>query len=96
MDGVHVVDECLHSLMYTAYSAVHGLLLDALITCEVAQVLLQVIGEFDIHQMAQVLALVALQVADLLLIGEAYVGSKIEIESGDGLSSVHFVLCCFE
>ena len=96
VDGVHVVDECLHSLMNTAYGAVHSLLLDALITSEVAKILLEVIGEFSIHQMTQVLALIALQVADLLLVGEANVRCKIEIEGGDSLTAVHFVLCCFQ
>ncbi len=82
--------------MHTAHGAVHGLLCDTLVALQAVEVLLQIVLELHVHQVAQVLGLIALQIADLLLIGEAHVGGEVEVESGDGLSAVHLVLSSFE
>ena len=92
MDGVHVMDKGLHSLMNPAYSLVDGMLLDALSALESCQGSLQEVVYGSIVQLAVVLGIQLLQHLHLLDIRTADEGSQIIVEGRNGLTAVHLVL----
>ena len=96
MDGVHVVDESLHSLMHAVHGLVDGVLLQALATLQIVEWLLQIVVDWSIIEVAQVFACQLLQVLHLFLIRHAYVWSQIEVEGWDSLTAVHLVLAGLE
>ena len=51
VDGVHVMDECLHGLMHATHGFVHRVLDDALLALQAVEVLLQVIFQFHLIKM---------------------------------------------
>ena len=96
MDGVHVVDECLHRLMHAVHGLVDGVLLQAFAALQSVERLLYVVVDRRIIEVAQVFACQLLQVLHLFLVRHAYVWSQIEVEGWDGLAAVHLVLAGFE
>ena len=94
VDGIHVVDERLHGLMYTAYGLVHGMLQYACLALKAVEVLDEVIVEGDLIEMAVVGAEEFLELLHLLDEGQADIRCKIEVEGGDSLSAVHLILGC--
>ena len=93
VDGVHVVDECLHCLVYAAHGAVDGVVKDTLLAGETGELCGEVILDLSVVEIGIVFAVELLEVLNLLDIGRAYVGRHIEVERGDGLTAVHLVLC---
>ena len=96
MDGVHVVDECLHGLVYAVHGLVDGMLLKAGFALKTCEVFLQIVVDGDVVEVAQVFACQLLQVLHLFLIRHAYVRGKIEVEGWNCLTTVHLVLASFQ
>mgnify|MGYP006916025813 CR=1 FL=1 len=92
MDGVHIVDKRLHCLMDTADGLVDGVLLGTLGALEADKVVLEVVVDLGTLEVGVVHVLERADLVDLFLIGLADVGGEIEVECGDCLTSVHFVL----
>ena len=92
VDGVHIVDEGLHRLVYAAHGLVDGVLAGALAACQSVEGFLDVVHQRFLIHVAVVLAVEFLQGLQLLDIAHADVGSEVEVEGGDGLSAVHLVL----
>ena len=92
MDGVHIVYECLHGLVYASHGLVDGVLLDAFPSLKSCKWNVQVVIYRSIVEFAIVLGIEVFQYLDFFDIGRAYEGSQIEVESWDGLSAVHLIL----
>ena len=92
MDGIHVVDECFHGLVYTVHGAVDGMLFHALVALHEKQVFGEIVIDRCIIEMLQVGSGEVFNVLHFLYITFAYIRSEIEVECRDGLSSMHFVL----
>ena len=92
MDGVHVVHECLHSLVYAAYSHIDGMLFQPLVALYSYQIALDVIVDRSIFQMVEVNAFERGEFVDFLLVGLPYVRSQIEVECRNRLTAMHFIL----
>ncbi len=95
VDGVHVVNESLHGLVYAAHGLVDGVLLCPLLALKADEVTLEIVVDLCALEFGEVLVLHGAHLVDFLLVGLAYVRSKIEVEGGDGLAAVHLVLDCF-
>ena len=93
VDGVHVVDERFHGLMYAADSLVDGMLDDAFFAFEAFEGLVDIIIECSFVEVAVVGREELLEFLYLFDEGEADVGGEVEVECGYGLSAVHLVLC---
>ena len=92
VDGVHVVDEGLHSLVHAVHRLVDGVLLDALQTAQTGQRQGEVILKLDVVELAVVLAHELLKHLHLFNITLTHVRSQVEVESGNALTAVHLVL----
>ncbi len=82
--------------MHTCHSAVDGLLHDSFVALQLAQRLAQVVLDFDVEQMGEILVLIVLQILDFLLVGHAHVWREVEVERRNCLTTVHLVLRRFE
>ena len=92
VDGVHVVDKCLHRLVHTTHRPVDGMVHDAVVTLQEIQFALDIVVDSHVIEAAVVLPHERLQVLHLLDIGTAYVGGQVEVKSGYRLTAVHLVL----
>ena len=92
MDGVHVVDECLHRLVYAVDGAVDGVLLEALIALQEDKVCGDIILNLSIVQVLQVHTGEVFDILDLFDVALAHIGGEVEVEGRDGLSAMHLVL----
>ncbi len=94
VNGVHVVDESLHGLVYATYGLVDSVLLQALLALKAVEREVQVVVDLIIIEVAEVLAGEFLQLLYFFFIRGTHVRSQIEVEGGNGLTTVHLVLCC--
>ena len=92
MDGVHIVDEGLHRLVYASHRLVHGVLLGTLAACQSVKGLLDIVNQRFLVHVAVVFAVELLQCLQFLDIAHADVGCQVEVEGRDSLSAVHLVL----
>ena len=92
MDGVHIVDEGLHRLMHAAHGLVDGVLLGALLARQSVEGLLDVVHQRLVVEVLVALAVQFLQRLEFLDIRHAHVGCQVEVEGGDGLTTMHLVL----
>ena len=107
VDGVHVVDERLHRLVHASHGLVDGMLLGTLFSRQSVEWLLDIIHQGLVVEVLIALAVQVFQGFQFLDITQTDVGCQIEIEGGDGLTTVHLVLgpfhrdtsqdrCCFD
>ena len=92
MDGVHVVDESLHRLVDAGHRAVDSELYDPLFTLQSVEVAREIVVDFALIQMREVLSVELFEAFHLLNKAGTNERSQVEIEGGDGLSAVHLVL----
>ena len=93
---VHVVDERFHGLVHAGYGLVHGMLDNAAVVGQAVQRLLQIVCQLFLVEVRVVLAVQLFQILYFLDVAVAHVGGEIEVECGNGLSAVHFVLGGFQ
>lgn len=92
VDRIHIVDERLHGLVDAAHSLVDGKLEQALIAIETVKRSLQIVLDLCRAEIIETATLKLLQRPHFLLVGIAHIGSEVEVESRNGLTSVHLVL----
>ena len=93
MDGVHVVDKRFHGLMHPSHGLVDGVLHSPLLSLEFVHRLLDIVVEWPVVVFRKVKPHDRLHVLEFFLETGAHERSEIEVESRNGLSSVHLVLC---
>ena len=96
MDRVHVVDESLHRLVYTADRPVDGMLDETGITRQPLQGAVEIVLNGSLIEMFQILSAQLFQGLDLFDVAFPDERSQIEVESRNGLSAMHFILGCFQ
>ena len=96
MDGIHIMDECLHSLMHATYGTVHGLLTHAVDASLVAKRFNQIVLDLLCVEFRILLSFILLKATKLLKIGHVDVWCEIEVESRNSLSTMHLILCSLE
>ena len=92
MDSVHIMDECLHGLVYAVYRTVDGMLAQALVALQEVELASDIVIDGRLIQMGQVHIGKLLDILEFFNVTLAHIGSKIEIKSRDGLTTMHFVL----
>ena len=95
MDGIHIVHECLHRLVYAAYGHVYGMLDHPFLSLDSEQVSLDIVIELYVLQMAVVLPLHVADLVYLFMESLPDERSHIEVECRYGLASMHLVLYGF-
>ena len=96
MDGIHVMDECLHSLMHSSYGTVHSLLTHAVDASLVAKRFNQIVLDLLCVEFRILLSFILLKATELLQIGHVDVWCEIEVESRNCLSTMHLILSSLE
>ena len=92
VDGIHIVYEGLHCLVNPADGLVDGMLESTLGALQAGKVALDVIINFGGLELGVVGVHHCRHFVDFFLKSLADVRSEIEVEGGDGLAAVHFVL----
>ena len=96
VDGVHVMDKGLHSLMDAPNGLVDGMLLGPLTSTQSVQRLLEIVYQGFVVKVVIVFSIQVFQILQFLNVAHADIGSQIEVESRNGLSAVHLVLCALQ
>ena len=96
MDGIHVVNKGLHSLVHAGHGLIDGMLHDARFAFKPVERLFQIVVYLLIIYVRIVFARKLLQGLDLFYETGTNVRGEIKVESGYGLSAVHLVLCRFQ
>ena len=92
MDGVHVVNKGFHCLVHTAHGLVYSMLEGAVTALQSGEVTLKIIVNLGGLEVLIIGIHNGAHLVNLFLEGFAYEGSQVEVEGGDGLTTVHLVL----
>ena len=92
VDGIHIVDKCLHRLVHTTHRLVDGMLLGTFLTRQSIEGFLQVVDQRLLIEILIALAIQLLQRLQLLDIGQSHIGGQIEVKGRDSLTTMHLVL----
>ena len=96
VDGIHIMDECLHRLVDTSHRLVDGMLTHSVDARQLIEGLFEIIHEHLIIELTVVLSVEVLQCLQLLDIGQTHIGSQIEVEGRNSLTAMHLVLGTFQ